>query len=157
MVEPARGVDENIWSKQMLFVAGSVDNGRLMSGWSHSEEAFTWTIGMSALLSLPALPDSDLAILINISHVAGVMQRMIVKINNNLIGNLYLTRPGELSLFVPRSYLVRSADHVLEFSLPDAVAPCDISSSLDSRILGVAVSSVYIQKINRNNMLNNDF
>jgi hypothetical protein len=157
MLESARGVDENICSKQMLFVAGSLDNGRLMSGWAHSEEAFTWTIGMSALLSLPDLPDSDLAILINISHVAGVMQRVIVKINNNLIGNLYLSRPGELSLFIPRSYLVQSADHVLEFGLPDAVAPCDISSSLDSRILGIAVSSICIEGINRNNKLDKNF
>lgn len=118
-------------------------SGFLWYGWSAAEPTFRWTNAKEAALVFRLKAIEDLiftaqlqAYVIPNSHPE---QRFNVALNGKPIEHLRFSDDGPHQVsFVLRSSLLREKN-LLEFFLPDAVAPDSLGIGKDSRLLGIAV------------------
>ena len=126
--------------------------GYLGGGWARAEETFTWAVGQESHLLLPLGAEArEYVLTLNATPfvVAGVLrtQRLVVSIDETIIGTATLSRPTVLAWRIPAG-LVRRHDRTLVTLLhPDATRPKDISASGDDRELAFSVSDVKIRAI----------
>ncbi len=134
------------------FSAAGNSLGYLGGGWARAEDSFTWAVGQESHLLLPLGRDPREYILILrvVPFVlSGVLrtQRLIVSIDETIIGTATLSRPAVLAWRIPLG-LVRRQDRTLVTLVhPDSTRPKDISSSNDERELAFSVSTARIQAI----------
>lgn len=117
----------------------------LGGGWAQPEDNFTWGIGSESHLIFPHLKMGDEYILtldvipfVHRSELAS--QRLIVSVNDVVVGSTALSRPTLLAYRIPASLARRSDRMMVTLQHPDAARPQDLGNSGDDRPLAFALS-----------------
>jgi hypothetical protein len=123
----------------------------LGGGWARSEPGFTWCVGPESHLILPRFKPADEYILtldvIPFTHPPQTpSQRLVVSINDTIVGSCELCRPTLIGYRIPAG-LARQADRVIvTLQHPDAVRPRDFGDSGDDRFLALALSEAKLYR-----------
>jgi hypothetical protein len=126
--------------------------GFLGGGWAQSETEFTWGIGDESHLVFPRQQSAGEYVLIldvvPFVHLPELpAQRLIVSVNNLVIGSTELSRPTLLGYRIPTGLAHRSDRMVITLRHPDAARPKDFSGSGDDRALAFAFSAAKLYRI----------
>jgi hypothetical protein len=124
----------------------------LGGGWAPSEPEFTWGVGAESHLMLPLRQRTGGAILtLDVTpFVHGTeltSQRLIVSINDTVVGSSELSRPTLLGYRIPPAIAQTSDRLLVTLQHPDAVRPRDFGDSEDDRYLTFAVSEAKLYRI----------
>ncbi len=124
----------------------------LGGGWARAEPDFTWAVGDESLLIFPRVNTADEYVLILdvIPFVHGTelpSQRLIVSINDTVVGSCELSRPTLLGYRIPGAIAHTSGRLVVTLRHPNAVQPNDFGDSSDDRFLAIAVSEAKLFRI----------
>jgi hypothetical protein len=124
----------------------------LGGGWARSEDRFTWGIGAESHLVLPRAQVADEYVLtldvIPFVHSSAVPnQRLIVSVNDAVVGSTVLCRPTLLGYRIPGSIAHRADKIVVTLQHPDAARPADFAGSEDTRHLAVAVLEAKLYRV----------
>ena len=119
--------------------------GYLGGGWARAEERFTWAVGQESHLLLNLAPDAGeyvltLNIIPFVHPPALPAQRVIVSINETVIGVCAISRPTALAWRIPQGLARRGERTLVTLSHPDAARPVDVGGSPDDRDLAFSVS-----------------
>ncbi len=125
--------------------------GFLGGGWARSEPDFTWGVGAESHLVFPRVGQGDEFILtldvVPFVHPPELpAQRLIVSVNDAVLGSTELSRPTLLSYRIPASLAKRTDKMLVTLQHPDAARPKDFSDTGDDRYLAFAVSQAKLQK-----------
>ena len=129
--------------------------GFLGGGWARSEPDFTWGVGAESHLVLPRPGEADEFILtldvIPFVHPPALpAQRLIVSVNDTVLGSTELSRPTLLAYRIPAGLAKRSDKMLVTLQHPDAARPKDFSDTGDDRHLAFAVSEAKLGKATAN-------
>lgn len=116
----------------------------LGGGWARSEPEFTWGVGAESHIVLPRLEAADeyvltLDVVPFVHRPELVSQRLIVSVNNTVVGSSELSRPTLLGYRFSRD-MIGSTDRVLiTLRHPDAARPKDFTENGDERYLAFSL------------------
>jgi hypothetical protein len=135
------------------FAASGNSLAFLGGGWARSEDAFTWAIGAESHLIVPRLAAADEYILtldvVPFVHAPELpSQRLIVSVNDMVVGSSELSRPSLLGYRIPAALARRSERLVVTLQHPDAARPRDFSESGDERYLAFSLSEAKMYRVN---------
>jgi hypothetical protein len=124
----------------------------LGGGWARSEPEFTWSIGAESHLMLPPLKPADeyvvtLDVVPFIHPPEARGQRLIVSINDTVVGSCDVSRPTLLGYRIPAAVARQSERMVVTLQHPDAVRPKDFGDSGDDRYLAFAMSEAKLYRV----------
>jgi hypothetical protein len=124
----------------------------LGGGWARSEDSFTWCIGAESHLLLPRLELADEYVLtLDVSpfiHAPELTsQRLIVSVNDTVVGSTELSRPSLLGYRIPSGVARRADRMVVTLQTPDASQPVDFADSADDRHLAFALSAAKLYRV----------
>jgi hypothetical protein len=124
----------------------------LGGGWARSEPDFTWSIGPESHLMTPPLKPADeyvltLDVVPFIHPPEAPIQRLIVSINDTVVGACELSRPTLLAYRIPATVARQSERMVVTLQHPDAVRPKDFGDSGDDRCLALSVSEAKLCRV----------
>ncbi|MDX1460863.1 MAG: hypothetical protein R3348_07385, partial [Xanthomonadales bacterium] len=148
-------LQEGTWQGSLDFRDTGVSQYLVGGGWSVHEGLFSWTARTEALVELP-LPEGVTGLVMSASVTpflappAVSRQTVIVVANNVPVASFELTsdEPHRLNWSVPPGVVEQSPERLLlEFRLPDAVAPSALGLSEDTRLLGMAVREMAIRAV----------
>jgi hypothetical protein len=133
------------------FAAGGNSLGFLGGGWARSEDTFTWAIDAESHLMFPRLIEADEYVLtldvVPFVHPPELpSQRLIVSINDTVVGSAEISRPTLLGYQIPASLARRADRMVVALQHPDAARPKDLSGSADDRSLAFALSEAKLYR-----------
>ena len=116
----------------------------LGGGWARSEDAFTWGIGGESHLVFPRLVEADEYVLtldvVPFVHAPTLSsQRLIVSVDDTVVGSSEIGRPTLLGYRIPASLTRRADRMVVTLQHPDAARPHAFSDIADDRSLAFAV------------------
>ncbi len=114
----------------------------LGDGWSFHEPNATWTLGRESTINIiNVAPDRDYALMFSAYPAcseAGYAQRAIFSVNGKVVGSLILRAETTLELLVRSTVLAGSTEATLRIALPDAIAPAQLGTSPDPRLLALS-------------------
>ena len=128
-------------------------NGNSLShlggGWARAEEHFTWAIGAESHLLLNLAQNAreyvlSLNIIPFVYPGALPAQRLIVSMNETIIGEALVSRPSILAWRIPPGLIRRPERTLITLSHPDAARPSDLSKSPDERELAFSFSQARV-------------
>ncbi|WP_158933064.1 hypothetical protein [Acidisphaera sp. S103] len=124
----------------------------LGGGWAQSEDDFTWGIGAESHLVFPRLGAADEFVLtldvvpfVHAPELPG--QRLIVSVNDTVVGSTDISRPTLLGYRIPASLARRSDKMVVTLQHPDAARPRDFSDIADDRPLAFALFEAKLYRV----------
>jgi hypothetical protein len=129
----------------------------LVDGWAQSEPAFSWAIGTESHLSIPVASDTGVAVadeyiltldLVPFIHAPELTaQRLIVSVNDTVVGSSSFARPTLLGYRI-LAELVRESGHLtILLQHPDAARPADFEATEDDRLLAFSMVEVRLYRI----------
>jgi hypothetical protein len=124
----------------------------LGGGWARPEPKFTWDVGAESHLMLPRLEAADdyvmtLDVVPFIHPPELPSQRLIVSVNDTVLGSAGLSRPTLLGYRIPADLARRSERMMVTLQHPDATRPTDFSDNKDNRALAFAVSETKLYRV----------
>jgi hypothetical protein len=124
----------------------------LGGGWAGSEDDFTWGVGAESHLVFPRPAPADEYVLtldvIPFVHTPELpSQRLIVSVNDTVVGSSEISRPTLLGYRIPASLGRRSDRMVVTLQHPDAARPSDFSDSADQRSLAFSVFAAKLHRV----------
>lgn len=136
------------------FAAAGNSLGYLGGGWARAEPEFTWSIDTESHIILPRVKEADEFVLtldvVPFVHVAELpSQRLIVSINDTVIGSSALSRPSLLGYRIPGELARRSERLLITLQHPDAARPIDFDAGPDERSLAFSVADVKLYRVIR--------
>jgi hypothetical protein len=124
----------------------------LGGGWARSEPDHSWGIGAESHLVFPRLEAADEYVLtldvvpfVHLPELPG--QRLIVSVNDTVVGSTDLSRPTLLGYRIPASLARRSDRMLITLQHPDAARPKDFSNTGDDRYLAFALSEAKLYRV----------
>ncbi|MFL5286329.1 MAG: hypothetical protein ACJ8AW_36475 [Rhodopila sp.] len=126
--------------------------GYLGGGWAQSEPEFSWVVGAESHLVFPRLAPADEYVLtidvVPFIHLPELPnQRLIVSVNDTVVGSTHLSRPTLLAYRIPAGLARRSERMLITLQHPDAARPKDFSDTVDDRYLAFAVSEAKLYRV----------
>jgi hypothetical protein len=124
----------------------------LGGGWAPSEDRFAWAVDTESHLLLPRLQKRDEYVLtldvIPFIHLPELpSQRLIVSVNDTVVGTTDLSRPSLLGYRISSGLAGQSDRIVVTLQHPDAARPSDFSDTGDTRTLAFAVSRAKLYRV----------
>ena len=124
----------------------------LGGGWAQSEDRFTWGVDAESHLVFPRLtPNDDYVLTLDVVpfvHPPGLpSQRLIVSVNDAVVGSADLVRPTLVGYRISGSVAGHSERMVVTLQHPDARRPSDFSDNADSRCLAFALSEAKLFRV----------
>jgi hypothetical protein len=134
------------------FAAAGNSLAFLGGGWAQSEDAFTWGVGAESHLVFSRLAAADEYVLtldvVPFVHPPEVpSQRLIVSINDTVVGSTDIARPTLLGYRIPASLARRTDRMVVTLQHPDAARPMDFSGSEDDRSLAFSLFEAKLYRV----------
>lgn len=143
---------KSIVGQQINFGQGGGSEEYRKSGWSHTEQKFTWTEGNSAKLSLPIGEQSG-PLNLNVAMAAFThppklsTQPVEVFVNGQRLGEWEVSsNMSGYNLVIPADKINGVSTLEIEFRTPKAISPKSVGLSEDPRILGVCLASLELAK-----------
>lgn len=122
-----------------------------VSGWSKTEEKFTWSEGTSAKLSLP-IGNAPGALRLKVT-MGGLIhppdlpaQPVEVYVNGKKIADWQVANTAEFATTIPDDVTKSGGKADIEFRVPKATTPKSLGQNEDPRILGICVTAVELTK-----------
>lgn len=134
------------------FAAAANSLAYLGGGWARSEPEFTWGIGPESHLIFPQ-PKTDEELILTLDVIPFVhepevpAQRLIVSINDAIVGSCSVSRPTLLAYRIPAALGRQSERMLVTIQHPDAGRPRDLGDSQDDRELAFAVSEAKLYRV----------
>jgi hypothetical protein len=124
----------------------------LGGGWARSEDEFTWSIGAESHLVLSRFETADEYVLtldvVPFVHAPELpSQRLIVSVNDMVVGSTDISRPTLLGYRIPAGVGRRTDRMVVTLQHPDAARPSDLSDIADDRPLAFALFEAKLYRI----------
>ena len=124
----------------------------LGGGWARSEPEFSWGIGAESHLVLPRFEEADEYILtldvVPFTHLPELpSQRLVVSINDTVVGSTELSRPTLLGYRISPGLARRSDRMLITLQHPDAARPKDFSDTGDDRYLAFSLSEAKLYRV----------
>ena len=134
------------------FGATGNSSGFLAGGWAPAEPAFAWAVGPESLVVVPNVVAADEYILtldvIPFVHTPELpSQRMIVSVNDVVVGSSTLSRPSLLGYRIPATLVDETGRLSIVLLHPDAARPEDFEESADRRALAFSVSEARLYRV----------
>jgi hypothetical protein len=124
----------------------------LGAGWAMPEPAFTWAVGMESHLRIPVDWDAGAYVLtldlVPFVHCPGMpAQRLIVSINDVVVGSAACERPTLLGYCIPADLACQSGQMRIALQHPDAATPSEFQISDDQRVLAVSLTEARLYRV----------
>ncbi len=127
----------------------------LAGGWARPEKKFRWMTGLQSGLTLARDPAAgeeadhilDLEARPFLAPPAITGQRLVVSVNDRVVGETRLTNESRFGVRIPAAALEGRPQVSLVFSHPDAARPCDLRPSNDQRRLSVALARLRVCRV----------
>ena len=124
----------------------------LGGGWARSEPEFTWCLGAESHIVLSRLePAEEYIITLDVVpfvHAPELpSQRLIVSVNDAVVGSSTLFRPTLLGFRLPRTMLTAADKVLITLQHPDAARPKDFSDNGDERDLSFSLSEFKVYRV----------
>src|SRR5271166_7053911 len=134
------------------FAAAGNSLAYLGGGWARSEDDFTWGVGAESHLVFPRLAAADEYVLsldvVPFVHPPELpSQRLIVSVNDTVVGSTDIARPTLLAYRIPAGLARRSDRMVVTLQHPDAARPKDFADSADDRSLSFSVFEAKLHRV----------
>ena len=134
------------------FAAAGNSLAYLRGGWARAEDDFTWGTGAESHLVIPRLAEADEYVLtldvVPFIHAPELpSQRLIVSVNDIVVGSTDISRPTLLGYRIPASLACQSDRMVVTLQHPDAAHPKDFADSADDRSLAFSVFEVKLHRV----------
>jgi len=134
------------------FRTGGQGHQFLVSGWSHPELEYAWTLGKRAAIRLPtggASCDCSLKLRAGPMVHPGLInyQRLYIDVNGANVAKLVGRQLSQFDILVPATTLHGSASAEITLHMPDATSPAEIGLSGDKRELGFWLSSLRLEPL----------
>jgi hypothetical protein len=134
------------------FAAAGNSLAYLGGGWARAEDDFTWGVGAESHLMFPRLAPADEYVLtldvVPFIHAPELPnQRLIVSVNDTVVGSTQIARPTLLGYRISGNLARRSDRMVVTLQHPDAARPKDLSDSTDDRALAFALSEAKLHRV----------
>jgi hypothetical protein len=114
------------------------------SGWSKTEEKFTWTEGNLATLTIPITP-TDARVTLRVT-AAGMIKEpdfpthpVEVSVNDRKIADWQVGNTAPFSAQIPQELTKTGGKLTITFKMPKAVSPKDLGKGEDPRVLGLCL------------------
>jgi hypothetical protein len=126
------------------FAAAGNSLAYLSNGWAIPEPDFTWGVGAESHIVLPHLEEANEYVLtldvVPFVHAPELLnQRLIVLVNDIVVGSLELSRPTLLGHRIPSAIIGLSERVLITLQHPDATRPTDFADTSDERLLSFAL------------------
>lgn len=121
------------------------------SGWSTTEEKFTWSEGTSAVLRMAIAPTSD-TIVLKIAMAALIKEPELpsqpvgLEINGHQIAKWDVGNTAEFTATLPQDLTKAGGVVSITLKTPKATSPKALGQSSDPRVLGVCCVSMVLAK-----------
>jgi hypothetical protein len=149
--EATIGIGAPVIGQRIGFGQGGTSEQYRVSGWSKTEEKFTWSEGTSAKLSLP-IGDVTGPLLLKIT-MGGLMhppdlpaQPVEVYANDTKIADWQVGNTAEFAATIPGNANKGGGKVDIEFRVPKATTPKSIGQNDDPRRLGICVTALELTK-----------
>jgi len=134
------------------FAAAGNSQAYLGGGWARAEAEFTWGVGAESHLLFPRPAAADEFVLtldvVPFVHPPELpSQRLIVSVNDTVLGSADLARPTLLGYRLPAGLARRSDRMVVTLQHPDAARPKEFGDSLDDRSLAFSVFEAKLYRV----------
>ena len=143
---------KTVVGRQINFGQGGGSEEYRTSGWSHTEQKFTWTLGNSAKLSLPignqSGPLNLNAAMAAFTHLPELASQPVeVFVNGEKLGDWQVnSNMAGYHVVIPAEKLKGVSTLEIEFRTPKAISPKSVGLSEDGRVLGVCLASLELAK-----------
>ncbi len=134
---------EVAYGTKVSFGQGGNSAPMRVSGWSATEEKFTWTEGTSAVLKVK-VPASDSAVTLKMT-LAGLIkapelpyQPVEVMVNNQKVADWQVANTAVFTAILPRELTKPGGELTILLKTPKATSPKTLEQSADARVLGVS-------------------
>lgn len=133
------------------FGASGNSQSFLGAGWALPEPMFTWALGMQSVFRIPVRSD-DTDYILTLDVVPFVVgrdlpaQRLIVSVNDVVVGSCAIVRPSLLAYRIPSGLARESGALVVTLQHPDAARPSEYGISGDHRLLTVSVAKAALHR-----------
>ena len=124
----------------------------LGGGWARSEPEFSWAVGAESHLVFPRVEQASEYILtldvVPFTHLPELPgQRLIVSVNDTVVGSTDLCRPTLLGYRIPAVLAGRSDRMLVTLQHPDAARPKDFGDTGDERSLAFSLSEAKLYRV----------
>ena len=139
------------YNTKIVFGQGGNSEPLKVTGWSKTEEKFTWTEGTSAQLRVQ-LPPANEPVVLKVKMAALTKQPELptqsveVYINNQKIVEWHVADSAEFTAPMPNTITKAGGPVLIEFRTPQATSPKALGLSADPRILGVCCVDLEFSK-----------
>lgn len=116
-----------------------------VSGFSHAEDAFTWTDGKTAEMEFMIMDAGSEGLVLEYESTPfNGKQHIILYANDQIIAEYDATAEEIKEIFIAADSLIEGRLH-LRFELPNAISPKELGMSEDARTLGLAMKNLVIK------------
>lgn len=134
------------------FAAAGNSLSYLGGGWARAEEEFTWGIGAESHLVFPRIAAGSEYVLtldvVPFVHPPELRtQRLIVSVNDTVVGSTEISRPTLLGYRIPARAGGRADKMVVTLQHPDAARPKDFGDSQDDRALACSMFEAKLYRV----------
>jgi hypothetical protein len=142
---------EVAYGTRITFGQGGNSEPYKASGWSKTEEKFTWSEGTSAELHLPvAVTNDTVALKMRIAALTKApdlpFQPVEVFVNNQKIAEWKVADTAEFVAAIPRDITKLGGNLTITIKTPKATSPKALGLSADPRVLGICCLDLELSK-----------
>lgn len=140
--EATGGVAKLDYGTKVNFGQGGSSGAFKVSGWSKTEEKFTWSEGSSSVLKMQIAPTND-TIVLKMTIAALIkepelpFQPVEVSVNGQKIADWQVGNTAVFSAAIPHDIAANGGMLTITFQTPKATSPKDLGLSSDPRTLGI--------------------
>jgi hypothetical protein len=139
---PSELVSKNVLGKGWSYLEGSSLRG--VSVWSNKKSA-------SITIVTEQATDTLLSLKLNPNRCGGTLggQRVLMKHDDEIFYEFYVSKNDAYSIPLKKSFFDQQKKVHLTLEMPDAISPLDCQSGLDNRLLGVSLTELTVNPINK--------
>lgn len=121
------------------------------SGWSKTEEKFTWTEGPEASLRM-RVPATDASVTLRMKLSALFREPVVpfqmleVRVNDKRVADWQVSNPAEFAAALPPSITKAGGELTITFKTPTATSPKSLGLNDDPRVLGICCWELELSK-----------
>jgi hypothetical protein len=150
-VNQPSGPAEVPYGTRIFFGKGGNSEPYKDSGWSTTEEKFTWSEGTAAELRIPVAATDDIIVLKTrlaalVSSPELPFQPVEVLVNGQKIAAWQVGETAEFAVAIPHDITKLGGVLTLSFKTPKATSPKALGLSADPRVLGICCFDLELTK-----------
>lgn len=139
------------YGTRIVFGQGGNSEPYRVSGWSKTEEKFTWSEGTSAQLRIP-VPATEDAVSLKMKIAALIkppelpFQPVEIWVNSQKIAEWQVGDTAEFAAAIPRELTKLGGDLTIVIKTPKATSPKALELNADPRVLGICCLDLELAK-----------